>query len=333
MKVLAGDIGGTKTWLEIAHCQAGACQVVLEHRFDSRAFSDLRSMVREFLRQAKDRSALPLDSACFGIAGPVTERDGGQFAKVTNLPWRIDANELARELSLSKVRLINDFRAIGYGIEALAEDDFVALQQGRPLEHGPRVIIGAGTGLGIGLLCWQDGHYEAVASEGGHVDFAPTDDEQIALLQYLRERYGRVSCERVLSGPGLENIYGFLCNTAGLRASAGLALAMRSGDPAAAVSEFALAKKDALAGRALDLFVRIYGAQAGNLALTAMATGGVYVAGGIAAKIIDKLTGGEFMRAFTDKGRMSELLATVPVKVVVNPQAGLQGAALAASRL
>lgn len=324
--VLAGDIGGTKTLLMIAEVAPGRIEVKREQRYVSRDFGDFLDIVRDFLQQT---GPLQPDGACFGVAGPVTE---GR-AQITNLPWTIEAAALACELGIPpRVRLINDFQAVAYGIEALEQGDLATLLAGRPHPHGVRAVIGAGTGLGEGYMVWQGDHYEALGSEGSHADFAPADETQMELLRFLRRRYGHVSYERVVSGPGLVNIYEFLRERGGVE-SARLRQAMEQGDAAAAISEFALARQDELASAALEMFVAVYGAEAGNLALKVLASGGVYVAGGIAPKILRKLQEGAFIRAFLDKGRFSALLAQIPVYVVRNPKVGLMGAALAAARL
>ncbi|MDE2088415.1 MAG: glucokinase [Gammaproteobacteria bacterium] len=332
MKVLAGDIGGTKTLLLIAECRGRDCSALFERRYASAAYPGLTPMVQAFLGAA-GKSGRGLGDACFAVAGPVTTSEQGQYAKTTNLPWEIDQRALSAALDIPRLRLINDFQAVGYGIEALEPRDLEVLQRGLPQPGGPRAVLGAGTGLGTGLLLWQDDHYEALPSEGGHADFAPCDEQQIELLRYLRREHEHVSWERVLSGPGLVNLYAFLRDTGGARESPALRRAMQRGDAAAAISRHALAGRDPLAGQALDLFVRLYGAQAGNVALGFLATGGVYLAGGIAAKIIERLRAGALVRAFNDKGRMAPLLSSMPVRVILNPRVGLLGAALAASRL
>lgn len=331
MRVLAGDIGGTKVLLQIAELGRDRYQVVHERRFFSGAYPAFEPIVREFMQTCPPH--LTIDAACFGVAGPISMTEGHQCASLTNLPWQIDSTALAAELKTPKVRLINDFQAAGYGIEALRPDDLVTLQTGEPRPRAPRNIIGAGTGLGQGILFWEQDHYEVLATEGGHVDFAPTDELQVDLWRYLKKHFDRVSYERVVSGPGLVHIYTFLRETGIAPESPEVAAAMDSGDPAAAISQAGLAGHDELARRTLDLFVTLYGAQAGNFALTTLPTGGVYIAGGIAPKIIDKLTDGTFMRAFLDKGRMADLVAKMPVHVVMNAKVGLIGAALAAGRL
>lgn len=331
MRVLAGDIGGTKVLLQVAELGRDRYRVVHERRFFSSAYPAFEPIVREFMQTGPE--SLAIDAACFGLAGPISVADGRQRASLTNLPWQIDSTALAAELKTPRVRLINDFQAAGYGIEALQPDDLVTLQAGEAHPRAPRNIIGAGTGLGQGILFWEQDHYEVLATEGGHVDFAPTDELQVELWRYLKRHFDRVSCERVVSGPGLVHIYTFLREAGIAPESPAVATAMDSADPAAAISQAGLAGQDALATRALDLFVTIYGVQAGNFALTTLPTGGVYIAGGIAPKIIDKLTDGTFMRAFLDKGRMADLVAKMPVHVVMNAKVGLIGAALAAGRL
>jgi len=329
MRVLAGDIGGTKTLIQIAEVDADEYRVVLEQRFESTRYEDLGALLQEFMETTAAGTTPGPATACFGVAGPVTEHT----ARVTNLPWRLDATEIGERFGIPKVSLINDFQAVGYGIDALGPSDLRVLQAGKPRAHGPRAVIGAGTGLGEGLLVWQQERYEMVASEGGHVDFAPLDELQWELLHHLMQQFDHVSYDRVVCGSGLVRIYEFLRERAGTGDAPELRQAMLDGDPAAAISQAALHRTDPRAVQALDLFVRIYGAQAGNLALTALATGGVFIAGGIAPKIIDKLADGDFIRAFNQKGRMSRLLNTIPVRVVLNPHVGLLGAMLAASRL
>lgn len=332
MKVLAGDLGGTKTLLMIGECHGAQVTSLFEERYDSAAFTNLLPMVQEFLRAAGDH-AHDVERACIAVAGPVSESPDGQSASITNLPWRFDSRSLSAQLGITRVRLINDFQGVGYGIEALVEEDIVTLQSGMPRACGPRVVLGAGTGLGEGVLVWAHDFYEVLPSEGGHTDFAPADAEQIELLRTLQAEFDHVSCERLICGHGLVRIYEFLRARHVAPENEVLRAAMAQGDAAAEISAAALAKSDRLAQAALELFARLYGAQAGNLALTVLATGGVYVAGGIAAKILDKLRDGAFMKAFLAKGRMAGLLADMPVRVVINARVGLLGAALAASRL
>jgi len=324
--ILAGDIGGTKTWLRLAESIPGGLRSVREQRFESAEFDGLVRMIQLFI--ASESTPIEIRSACFGVAGPV---EGGR-ATLTNLPWSVDADEISQQCDIAAVRLINDFEAIGYGIEVLEDRDMVTLQIGRPVAKGPRAVLGAGTGLGVCLIVPDREHDQVIATEGGHVDFAPTDELQMGLLRFLQARFGHVSYERILSGPGLVNIYEFLQNTGAHQPAAALAQALQTDGAAAAISQAALGDHDSCARAALQLFITIYGAQAGNLALMALARGGVYLAGGIAPKVVEEFRTGEFMRAFCAKGRFAALLSTIPVHVVLNPQVGLMGAALVASR-
>jgi glucokinase len=286
-------------------------------------------LFQRFLDELKRQGIGRPEAVCLGVAGPV---ESGHV-KVTNLPWEVDAGELSLCLDGQPLRLINDFAAVGYGIEALADEDIQVLQAGIPVPRGVRAVLGAGTGLGQAILAWQDQGYEVLTGEGGHADFAPTDELQVGLLRFLRSRLGRACWENVLSGPGLANIYEYVREHGGATPSAALEQAAASGDTAAAVSDFALTGKDAVARQALDVFVEVYGAQAGNLALSCLPRGGLYVAGGIAPRILPALVTGAFLRAFRAKGPMSDLLASIPVRVVKNPAVGLLGAALTAARL
>ena len=332
MSVIAGDIGGTKTLLALAEGEGADFRILAERRYDSAAYDGLEAMVRAFLAAVNDRAPRP-DRACFAVAGPVSGGTARQTSRITNLPWALDSEDLAAALNLKKVRLINDFVGVGYGIEALGPDDLTELQPGRPAPDAPRAVLGAGTGLGHALLIPADGHYETYSSEGGHTDFAPADPLQTELLTSLRPQFPRVSTERVLSGPGLVLIHAFLRERRGGEESAALRAAMEHGDPAAAIATFALEDKDPVAREALDLFVAIYGARAGDLALMTLSRGGLYLAGGIAPKIVERLRDGPFLAAFRTKGRMSDLMEEIPVRVVLNPQVGLWGAVLAGLRL
>lgn len=329
--ILAGDVGGTKTLLQLADVAPdGAMRPVYERRFDSATHEDFNALLQEFLYAAEfmPAAADPVAAACFGVAGPIH----GRHAKITNLPWRIDAGAIGAEFGIPSVHLINDFAAIGYGIETLCEEDFTTLQAGEPEANGTRALLGAGTGLGEGILIWRDGCYQPMPSEGGHVDFAPLDEAQIGLLVYLQKIFGHVSYERILSGPGLVKICEYVMDSGLETPTPDFLAALGEFDAASTVSEYALNERDPAAMRALDMFVAILGAQSGNLALTLLATGGVYVAGGIAPKIIARIRQGGFVQAFNDKGRFAELMRRIPVKVVMNPKVGLMGAALVAGR-
>ncbi len=327
MTLLAADIGGTNVRLCLAH--GGSREFLAEQTYASSDFSSFAGVLRRFLA---DVPAGTIGAACFAVAGPVRDTADGQTVKITNLPWEISARALKQEFGFPKLRLINDFEAIGYGIEALGEKDFVVLQPGHPVAHGPRAVIGAGTGLGQAILVWQGSRYDVIATEGGHTEFGPTDDLQIELARYLIKRFGRASYERVLSGPGLVRLYEFLRGQGVVAESTVVIETMKTADPAAAITDAALAHADPLAAMALDLFVRIYGAQAGNLALTAGATGGVYLAGGIAPKIISRLRDILFLDAFRSKGNMSPYVENIPVRVVMNPKVGLIGAVAVAGQ-
>jgi glucokinase len=266
---------------------------------------------------------MPVTHACFGVAGPVMR---GR-AEVTNLPWTVDAREAAAALRLGEVWLINDLEATAYGIAALPASDFVVLHAGAPGATGNAAVIAAGTGLGEAGLLWDGARHRPFACEGGHATFAPTDDVQVRLLQYLLKRYAHVSWERVLSGPGLLSIYEFFRDAGAGEEPTWLRESLREGDPAAVISRAALEGRSPLCARALDLFVALYGAEAGNLALKVLATGGVFLAGGIALKILPKLQEPTFREAFVAKGRARALLEAIPVRVIVNDKAALLGTA------
>ncbi|NIR60922.1 MAG: glucokinase, partial [Gammaproteobacteria bacterium] len=297
MKVLAGDIGGTTARLLLAAVERGAVRPIFEADSRSGDYPDLAPLVQAFLADAGE-AARGVAAACFAVAGPVAETPEGETAQVTNLPWRLDSAALSEMLGLPRTRLINDFQAAAYGLEALAPTDLLTLQPGRPVPGAPRVLIGAGTGLGEAVLVWTGEHYRPLPSEGGHADLAPGDTEEQALLAHLRERFGHVSWERAVSGPGLVNVFEFLRAHRRREPSPALAEALAAGDAAAAISESALAQRDGLAMAALAMLVRLYGAQAGNLALTVLARGGVYIGGGIAPKILEWLRHGPFLEAF-----------------------------------
>jgi glucokinase len=324
--ILAGDIGGTKSLLAFFACEGEARYPIAEAVFPSRHYPDFRDLLQEFL---KERGA-PVQRACFGVAGPVL--DGR--CETTNLPWIVDARRIGQDFGIPSVALLNDLEATGYGLPALAEEDQFILNPGREQTptvagaRGNRAIIAAGTGLGELLLFWEGSQYRPLASEGGHCDFAPRDPLQARLLDALWKRYPHVSVERVLSGPGLMNIYHFLKETGEGEEPSWLTERLAAAEePAAVISETALARGADLCVRALDLFVSVYGAEAGNLALKALATGGIYLAGGIAPKILEKLRDGAFMKAFLDKGRFSPLMRQIPVRVILNERAPLLGAA------
>src|SRR5947209_975686 len=303
--ILAGDIGGTNSRLANFEIVQGRVQPIVEETFPSRGSASLDDIVQTFV----SKHNLHITHACFGIAGPI--RRGRSEA--INLAWVVDAQSLAQQLGLSTVGLINDLEANAYGAAALAPEDFVILNEGALEAAGNAAVIAAGTGLGEAGLYWDGKQHWPFASEGGHASFAPDDALQVELLQYLQQRFGHVSWERVLSGPGLYNIYTFLRDTQRGVEPAWLTEELHQDDPAATISRAALDGTCELCVQALDLFVMLYGAEAGNLALKVMATGGVFVGGGIAPKIIDKLKETTFMQAFCTKGRLQPVLEAVPV--------------------
>lgn len=317
--ILTGDIGGTHARLALLERRGdGRLAFVREQTFASREEPSLESVLSRFLSGVDH----PVSYACMGVAGPV--RHGR--CEATNLPWIVDAAQLARQLNLAKAGLINDLEAQAYGIDELEEKDFELLHPGTADPQGNRAIIAAGTGLGEAGLVRQGERYRPFATEGGHTDFAPRNHLEMELLDFLLKQHARVSTERLISGHGLVNIYQFLKARSDSQEPAWLAEEMRSGEPPAVISRNALEGRNPLCEQALDLFVTLYGAEAGNLALKIMATGGVYLGGGIAPKIIARLKAPAFMNAFTAKGRMKPLMQAMPVRVILNPKTALLGA-------
>jgi glucokinase len=320
--ILAGDIGGTNARLAYFQPQNGKLRLVSERVFPSREYSELGEIVSKFLEGAATRP----DVACFGIAGPV---HNGRV-ETSNLPWVIEQSRLAKQIQLPATVLINDLEANAWGIGALNPQDLLPLNQVAP-SAGNQAVIAPGTGLGEAGLFWNGSQHQVFACEGGHADFAPQGELQIELLEFLASRYGHVSYERVLSGPGLVNVYEFLRGKGCGDEPAGFSAQLAQADPAAVISRAALNGTNQLAEQALDLWTSVYGAEAGNLALKAMATGGIFLGGGISPKILPKLTGPLFMRAFLEKGRLRPLLESIPVQVITNDKAGLLGAARCAA--
>lgn len=317
--ILAGDIGGTKTIIGLFKEAGNRLQAIREETFPSRNYSTIEEILNRFMGPG---SRPPLHAACFGVAGPVVE---GR-SKVTNLPWELDERRLAEALRVPRVKLLNDLESTAYGMLQLEPTDLCVLQPGLT-RKGNIAVIAAGTGLGEAILYWDGKCYHPIATEGGHTDFGPRSDLEVELLRYLQRECGHVSYERLLSGPGLFNIYRFLRDSGIAPEPEWLRTRIAGGDPGTLVSEIGLAGNDPICTKALDLFVSIYGAEAGNLALKAFAIGGVYVGGGIAPKILSKLQDGTFVRAFAGKGRFAELLRSIEVKVALNPRASLIGAA------
>ena len=322
--ILAGDVGGTKTELALFDARDSQLRIMREARFPSPDFPSLEAIVRQFL---EGQPTPPLTVACFGVAGPVVE---GRCT-TTNLPWTLDERILAAEIAVPEARLLNDLEAMAWGVMSLPERDLAVLQPGtsRP---GNMTLVAAGTGLGEAFMIWDGHRHIVVPSEGGHADFAPRDEREVGLLEFLRIEFGRVSYERILSGPGLFNVYRYLRAARGLPEPPWLHDRIMGGDPSAAVGEAGLAGDDPVCAETVELFASIYGSVAGNLALTIVALGGVYIGGGIAPKLRAKLADGTFVRAFRNKGRLGPLVASFPVRLCLNDRAPLLGAAAVARR-
>ena len=318
--ILAGDIGATRTRLAAFQTEGNRLDCVVQKTYASQEHSGLRDVLVEFIRS----EGIPVHSACFGVAGPVR---GGQ-SKISNLPWTIDCRELATQLKLPSVGLLNDLEAYAYGIDALESKDFVTLSEGSEDAEGNRAVISAKTGLGMAGLYWDGFRHHPFACEGGHADFAPKNDLQVELFNYLQKKYGHISCERILSGPGIRNIYDFLRDSHKAEEPAELRERISAApDPSALISQLALQNKISICEQTMSLFVAILGAEAGNCALRYMTTGGIFIAGIIAAKNLEKMKEAAFLEAFFDKGRMAALLKDMPVKVIVNDDCGLIGSA------
>lgn len=349
--ILAGDIGGTKTNLALYEWTSGRVDPLRLESFPSVDYTSLEDILVEFLTPPKESppgptgeaeegtqsenavgppaEPLKLTAACFGIAGPVIDNR----CQTTNLPWIVDGSLIAEQFTIPRVQLLNDLEATAYGLLWLRADELEVLNAGHPPKKRQALaLIAAGTGLGEGILFWDGKSYRPMPSEGGHTDFAPNNDQEIELLRYLRSQYLHVSYERILSGPGLHAIYEFLRDTK-KNEPTWLAEKIKVGNPAAEIAQAGLQGQAEIAEQALELFAAIYGAEAGNLALKALSLDGVYVGGGIAPKLITKLQDGTFMKAFTNKGRYKRLMSQMPVKVIMNQQTALLGAASVAGAL
>ncbi len=349
--ILAGDIGGTKTHLALFSWTTERVDPVRLETFHSADYASLEEILEQFLvpptppatidtlehppseqeptSPASQQEPEKIEAACFGIAGPVIQN----HSRTTNLPWVVDGSALSKRFEIPAVQLLNDLEAMAHGILLLRPDELVALNPGSPPSQKQAIaLIAAGTGLGESILFWDGTRYKPMPSEGGHADFAPNSDQEIELLRYLRSQYLHVSYERVVSGPGLHAIYEYV-RDAKKNEPTWLAEKIKVGDPAAEIAEAGLKGQAEIAKQALDLFASVYGAEAGNLALKAMAINGVYLGGGIAPKLLAKLKDGTFMKAFTNKGRYKRLMSQIPVHVVMNQQTGLLGAASTAVRL
>jgi len=318
--ILAGEIGATRTRLAAFETEGNQLQCAVEKTYMSQQHDGLPGILAHFIKT----EGIPVHSACFGVAGPV--RAGR--SKISNLPWVLDAREIAKQLRLNSVGLLNDLEAYAYGIDGLESKDFITLSEGAEGAEGNRAVISAKTGLGMAGLYWDGFRHHPFACEGGHADFAPRNDLQMELLAYLQKKYGRISCERILSGPGIKNIYDFLRDAhkadepEWLRTQLGGAP-----DPPALISQMALEGKAAICDQTLSIFVSVFGAETGNCALNFMTTGGIFIGGSIAAKIVPKMKDPLFLESFLDKGRMATILKDMPVKIVGNDDSGMIGAA------
>jgi glucokinase len=333
MMILSGDIGGTSTRMQLTEFDRDEQMHLLKSiHYSNQNFASFSDIIDTFLKETAIQKK-QISSICFGVAGPIINGN----VQFTNLLWAINSDDLKTQFDLQHVSLINDFEAIGYGIETLTKNDIETLQEAEPREKGLKTFVGAGTGLGVGFMTFFDDSCRVHPTEGGHIDFAPTDDIQVELLNYLRKKYHRVSFERLLSGPGLVNIYRFVRDNKIFKEeeNAELRFLLESEqeiDIAATISEYAIKHKDILAIRALDIFIRIYGSFVGDLALSMFPYGGIYIVGGIAPKLLPQIQQGGFMERYLDKGRVSGVLKNFPIYVVTNTKVGLQGAAIYAHK-
>lgn len=320
MQLLAGDIGGTNTRLAIYRTAGQNHYAPLrEQVFPSQQYADFEAILESFLSASQQ----PINRACFGVAGPVIE----QTCNATNLPWQLSAAQIRQRFGFEQCWLLNDLEANAWGIGALREEDFAVLNAGQPGARGNASIISAGTGLGEAGLYWDGEMHRPFASEGGHTDFSPSNPLEFALFEQLAAQHGRVSWERIVSGPGLETIYTFLQDYRTSSTPAWLSQEMQTKGAAPVISSMALQQRDPLCVEALDIFAQLYAREAGNHALKLMATGGVYLGGGIAPQILPRLQQSDFIHTFCDKGRMRQLMEAMPVKVILNDKAALLGAA------
>lgn len=318
--ILAGDIGATRTRLAAFQTEGNRLDCVVQKTYASQEHRGLSEVLVQFIRT----EGIPVHSACFGVAGPVRN---GQ-SKISNLPWIIDCRELAGQLKLNSVGLLNDLEAYAYGIDALESKDFVTLSEGSEDAEGNRAVISAKTGLGMAGLYWDGFRHHPFACEGGHADFAPRNELQAELFSYLQKKFGHVSCERVLSGPGIRNIFDFLRDAQKAEEPPDLRDQIsRASDVSALIAQLASEGKSPICEQTMDIFVAILGAETGNCALRYMTTGGIFIAGVIAAKNVEKLKQPAFLQAFLDKGRMAALLKDMPLKVILNDDCGLIGSA------
>ena len=317
--ILAGDVGGTKCNLALFAEKNRKLEVVFRERFASKEFAQFDLIIKEFSRRAAPHlGSSKIRAAGFGVAGPVINNR----IHATNLPWIVDAETLSKEVGVESIVLINDLGATGHSLEHLPPEDFCVLNPGKPLEGASRALLAAGTGLGEGILFWDGTRYKVVPSEGGHSDFAPRTDQQIELLKFMRRRYPQVSWELILSGRGFRTLHEFIAPSVKHPN-----FEDPDADPAPFITQSGLDKSCPICVQTLDLWTSVYGAEAGNLALKVLALGGVYVAGGIAVKILPKMTDGTFFNSFKEKWHFTNMLADVPLSIVLNESAPLIGAA------
>lgn len=325
--ILAGDVGGTKCNLALFEVRLGALRRVAQRRFESKKYSRFEDIIREFLRQVESGSEVgrpKITAAGFGVAGPVID----QAVRATNLPWLVEGASLERALGAPRVVLLNDLEATAHSLEILRPSELCTLNEGKPAPQATRALIAAGTGLGEAILFWDGARYAVAATEGGHADFSPHTEQEIELLQFLKKRHAHVDSELILSGRGFRNIHEFL-DPAVRHPS----FDAPDADPAPEITHLGMAGECPVCAQTLDLWTAAYGSEAGNLALKTLARGGVYVAGGIAVKILPKLKDGTFVQAFCDKAKFSILLEHIPIYVVLNEDAPLLGAAVRAAAL
>lgn len=324
--ILAGDIGGTKTVLAVYRRDGSGLRPVRDAVYRSADYSRFETLLTDFWAKGKGER---IDRLCIGVAGPIKNGE----CRTTNLPWTLSERRLSNAFGVRRVKLLNDLQAMAYGTLFMPKSAFAEIHRGGKRQKGNIAVIAAGTGLGEGFLYWDGKEYHPAASEGGHADFAPQNEREVELLRFLQSKFGHVSFERVLSGPGIHHIYTFLRESGFAEEPAWLRDALKAGDPSAAITEFGLSGKHPLCVETLNLFCSIYAAEAANLALKVFAVGGVFIGGGIAPKILAKLKEASFMRTFVSKGRYADLLDDIPVKVVLDPRSALVGAAHWAMRI
>ena len=317
--ILAGDLGGTKSNLGLFEVSQGRLEMLLSRRYPSHGYATAEEVIQAFASEAGGK----ISAACFGVAGPVVENT----VRATNLAWVVDGAKLASRLQLERVTILNDLEATAYGLRVLSPADFASLRDGVAAPHSNQALIAAGTGLGEAILFWDGTRHLPMATEGGHADYAPHTDQEILLMQCLKKTLDRVEVETIISGRGFPEIHRFL-DASVTHPSFGDA----TQDPSPEITAHALAGSCPVCVRTVEMWMGIYGAEAGNLALRAVARGGIYVAGGIAVKILPMMTDGRFANAFTDKGKLHSFLASIPISIVLNENAPLLGAAYVASQ-